>query len=352
MIKYDSEFDTNDRFPSYLAGLILPTSIPSYHLDLQFNILGIGTSGCEIIRYLKDNNKYTQNEDVTFIAIHNNADELKESKADKTLLIADDQLKLDEHQQLELEAKEYLRQCINEQFEEADFHFLFMLTSCIDLETSKITTFLVKLLAEKVSEGRGLFIAIINEPSASEGQMEHGYIELLFKTCHTVIVNSTQRIEKLVNQAQYPFNNYQSQSLVANYQVIRMFINAMTKRSMISCDFGIFCRIVSQEGKTKGKTNFVVGYGQGDKRAQTAIDQAIFDLQQEWGDLKNIDFYPLVMMSATDQGINEYDLVSNTLYSYVSSDEFAPAVWMDLSSSMVDDVMEISVLLIKDSPTF
>lgn len=120
----------------------IPMSNNSY-----FNLLGIGTSGCKMIRSLRDNKYAQNNEDVTFTAIHYNADDLETSEADNTLLIDYDRLKLDEYNQLTIEGKEYLCQCIGEQFRQVVFFFI--VADFSNPEIIHLATCLTKLLTEK-----------------------------------------------------------------------------------------------------------------------------------------------------------------------------------------------------------
>lgn len=321
--------------------------------ELQFSILGIGSSGCKMIRYLLDNNKFvyygddSKKDSVTFIAVHNNVDDLVKSGADKTLLFTNDHLILDENDQLSPETREYLYQGIGNQLTDVDM--IVILPDFSDTEMIHSTNCFTKLLADSVINSyHSVIIAIINEPSPLDSQIEHNSFsqvrDQLLENGVTFIVNSSQQILRGLRHAQRPLNEYQLQSFNTSYQAIKIIWNCLYLRGIWDFDFSYLARIV----QCMGEAIMVIGYGQGDDRAQTAVDNAVNELKQEWGYLKNPDicglFFNIVI---SDILIDEYDLILNSLFDIIDDASIRFSGRMSIDPSMENGDIAIGLLLVK-----
>jgi cell division GTPase FtsZ len=145
-----------------------------------FYVIGIGTEGCQVLRYIKDKGDY---EGAILVAIHNDAETLAKSGADKTVLLEIDKLKFDESGLPDILTIEYLASKLEAEIQKGDAFFI--LPGFREEKSSLLSTCICKLLSEKFKRGHSSFVlALANEPGRDEKPTQHkafwlGYKQLL-----------------------------------------------------------------------------------------------------------------------------------------------------------------------------
>jgi cell division GTPase FtsZ len=312
-------------------------------------VLGIGSYGCQLLRYLWNTNKYSDESHFITIAIHSDAEFLAQSRADYTLLLSNDQLNWDEHQQLTDESNAYLCERIGELFRKVDIFFIFVDGS--EIQATHQASCVLNLLKQKTISHQFFNVAIINEPECSENpalnqQFAEGRKQLL-QLCDTVIVNSTQRIMRSLQQARQSINDYRLQEFQASCQAIRAFTGYLLQPSAV-CGGGLANVYAVVSGM--GEAIAAVGQRRGADRATLAAKDALLQLQQEWRDLKHPDVGAILVAICANKWHDPkvFKDVSNQIAQYTGGEKLFIKINKSLDETMPAGVIEVSILAVKN----
>jgi len=238
----------------------------------------------------------------------------------------------------------YLHQCIGDAFKAVDAFFI--LTDFRDSENINRVSAVSRMLAKKEITYARFIVAIINQPALYEGkllqqQFNQGKQELL-KCCDTVIVNSTDMIHRKLKENDGQLMDYVTQAFEANYQSLQVFIRTIAMQGLICVDFADVYAVVAD----MNEAIVVSAKGDGDDRANQAVNAALKNIEQEWGVLFNPEIAAvLVDICAADMALEELDVVASIIYQ-----AFLGTVRIKIGTAMdekMNDQLEVTILVVK-----
>jgi cell division GTPase FtsZ len=311
----------------------------------NFYIIGVGTEGCETLRYITDKGHY---EGATRVAIHSDAETLAKSGADNTVLLEIDKLMFDEIGSPDKPTEDYLTSRLSEAIQQGDAFFV--LPGFTEEKSSLLSTNICKLLSEKFKRRHSSFVlALANEPGRDDKPSQHkafwfGYKQLL-EHCDTVILNTEQPIYRLINQNQSTLTNDLNQGFELNYQVIKSITDLIIRPGLVCFDFADAAAIFVD----RGEAIFAIGSDVGQDRVFVTIACVHMDLQGQWGLLSNPDIGGvLINVAAADVNLKDYNLVSNFFHLQVSSSTIIK-IGTTLDNTMAEKEIKVTAILVKDN---
>lgn len=308
-------------------------------------IIGIGTEGCQALRYIRDKGDYDV---VALVAIHGDAELLAKSGADKTVLLETDKLLFDANGFPDKPTGEYLVSRLSATIIKGDAFFI--LPGFGDEESSLLSTCICTLLSEKFKRGHSSFVlALPEEPERDEKPTQHkafwqGYRQLL-EHCDTVILNTGQQISQKIKQNQSALANKLPQRFETNYQPIKSITHLIIRPGLVCFDFADAAAIFVD----RGEAIMAIGHGVGEGRVFQAIACALNELQEQWGLLSNPGIGGmLINIAASDVSLKEFNVVANFFHLQVS-DSTIIKIGTTLDNTMPDEEMKVTVILVKDN---
>jgi cell division GTPase FtsZ len=310
-----------------------------------FYVIGIGTEGCEALRYITDKKDY---DGVTLVAIHSDSDALAKSGADKIVLLEIDKSMFDENGLPDDNTREYLASKLCAVIEKVDAFFI--LPGFREEKSSLLSTCICKLLSEKYKRGHSSFVlALANEPGRDEEPTQHkafwlGYKQLL-QHCDTVILNTQQPIGHLINQNQNTLANNLNQGFELNYQVIKSITDLIIRPGLVCFDFADAAAVFVNRGEAIMAIESAVGEGS----VFRVVSNVFNELQRQWGLLSKLDIGGvLINVAAADVSLREFDVASTFFHLQVSSSTIIK-IGTTLDNTMADKEIKVTVILVKDN---
>jgi len=307
-------------------------------------VLGIGESGCKAIEYLREQRYFDEYREVRYSTVFSHADLLPKANTDQLTQIDTHIPALFDSKANAESINGYLHQCIGDVFKAVDA--LFILTDFRDSENIKRVSAVSRMLAKKEITNARFIVAIISQPALYEGkllqqQFNQGKQELL-KYCDTVIVNSTDMIHRKLKENDGQLTDYVTQAFEANYQSLQVFIRTIAMQGLICVDFADVYAVVAD----MNEAIVVSAKGEGDDRANQAVNVALKNIEQEWGVLFNPEIGAvLVDICAADMALEELDVIASIIYQ-----AFLGTVRIKIGTAMdekMNDQLEVTILVVK-----